>query len=111
MEILVQKLAKHPICGSAVFGEMWRTRTKAQMISPSKKFWTTGALNGLQWQATRSIRHSLAALYKREPSCLIISGNAQLSPVRLHAYGRRRHYYQQTPRAAHWASEQEAHKR
>ncbi|CAI7658434.1 unnamed protein product [Penicillium glandicola] len=33
MEVLARKLADYPICESVVFGEMWRTRTKAQMIS------------------------------------------------------------------------------
>ncbi|RMZ40787.1 hypothetical protein AFCA_005107 [Aspergillus flavus] len=33
MEALARKLADYPICESVVFGELWRTRTKAQLIS------------------------------------------------------------------------------
>lgn len=33
MEALAAKLADSPICESVVFGELWRTRTKAQLIS------------------------------------------------------------------------------
>ncbi|EFR04324.1 FAD binding domain-containing protein [Nannizzia gypsea CBS 118893] len=33
MEALAAKFADYPICESVVFGELWRTRTKAQMIS------------------------------------------------------------------------------
>ncbi|KAB8069926.1 hypothetical protein BDV29DRAFT_198326 [Aspergillus leporis] len=33
MEVLARKLADYPICESVVFGELWRTRTKAHLIS------------------------------------------------------------------------------
>jgi hypothetical protein len=33
MEALARKLADYPICESVVFGELWRRRTKAQLIS------------------------------------------------------------------------------
>lgn len=33
MEALARKLADYPICESVVFRELWRTRTKAQLIS------------------------------------------------------------------------------
>ncbi|KAL5044515.1 hypothetical protein BDW71DRAFT_199007 [Aspergillus fruticulosus] len=33
MEVLASKLADYPICELVVFGELWRRRTKAQLIS------------------------------------------------------------------------------
>ena len=110
MEALAAKIASYPVNDSVVFGELWRNRTKAQLISLEEgvlDHWFFGrtVLAGDSIHKVR--RHSLQKLrglyfcllhyFKLIKIPLYHVGNAKFSIGRLHSYGKRRQYRERNP--------------
>ncbi|KAL4982557.1 hypothetical protein BDW68DRAFT_192064 [Aspergillus falconensis] len=85
MEVLARKLADYPICELVVFGELWRRRTKAQLISLEgdaiHKVTPNSALGGCTaMEDAAAITNQLHELLNRHPNKKLSTWRLWITP-------------------------------
>lgn len=111
MEALVSKISEYPVTETVVFGELWKRRLKAQMISLEEgvlENWFFGRIvlagDAVHKVTLQSSMHDcMSFVLRADTSCSHRKGYSKLGSRRQYSNGRRRHTRKHDPRPSRHA--------